>query len=212
MSRSRLGRRAGIAGTAALTAFALLVSPAPADDRESTAPDRVYSHEWLGFTRMFDLVCEAALATSYELDAETVMTSLDPVTGTPVAGIDDAAANRHEWIDARVARDGAAVAISVEIRAADTAHRPAGSATEAGTVAVYVDVRALPNGSSEVTSGQLEVRYLHALDGAVERRIISSAHGVGRGPTPTPSIGPPLEPTPLGPPELAPPRPPTPGP
>ena len=49
---------------------------------------------------------------------------------------------------------------------------------------------------------RLEQRFLTGLDRSVAHRIRDRAQG--RGPTPTPFIGPPLEPTPLGPPELAP--------
>ena len=214
MSRFGRGRRALTLAVAVVAAVALIAASGPAEEPPGrSAPDRVYHHERLGFTRMFDVVCEAAFVTLLELDPGTIQTSLDPVTGTPVAGVDDPPAERREWIEAHFDGDDtmAAAELVVEIRAVDEGGQPTSPSGEISAVAVWVDARATQSGSTKPVAQPLVGRYLAELDRSVAGRIRSSASSSGRGPTPTPWIGPSLEPTPLGPPELAP-RTPVPGP
>lgn len=173
-------------------------------------PDRIYSHQSLGSETMLDLVCAAALATAYELDATTVQTSLDPLTGTPLAGTGTRQPDRVEWIDAHfeLGDPGGEFLLSIEIRPAGDLHPLPGSPHGHAAVAVSVDARPSHADSGEESgAGELTKRFLDTLDHAVERRIRSASGGIHHGPTPTPWIGPPLEPTPLGPPELVPPPP-----
>lgn len=186
--------------------LAVAVAPVSSQDsREQPEPDRVYRHRGVDLEGMFDLVCEAALAAAYEVNAREVQTTLDPVTGTPFVCIDDPSAERSDWIEARF--DGAELVIDV-----GPAPGSPGSTTEPGepgAVAVWVQPRAIEPGDTH--SQSLAGRYLAALDQEVTSRLRQRVRGVKFGPTPTPWIGPPLEPTPLGPPELAP-RPPIPSP
>jgi hypothetical protein len=177
------------------------------DDSDAQPPEpptRVYRDTAAGAADLFDLVCEAALAATYEIGATEVQTTLDPVTGTPFICIDERPSERSDWIEARF--NGAELVIDVSAAPGDPGS--ADGVAEPSAAAVWVWPRAM--GAGEAHAQDLAGRYLEALDRAVTARLRRSLPGPG--PTPTPWSGPPLEPTPLGPPELAPPRPPTPGP
>lgn len=176
-------------------------------------PARLYPAEPERVSLVLDAVCEAALTTVYQLGATMVRTSLDPVTGTPIAGGGALPADRREWIEARFEVGGAAPTqhLLIELGAVSGAMRPPEPSGDVDAVAVWVEARAKPAAPIDPADRRLANRFLGALDRSLARRLGSAAPHGGRGPTPTPWIGAPLEPPPLGPPELAP-RTPVPGP